>query len=160
MGETWAMRRAGAEDPSSVVTTPTEKDTTKCQALKAPRDSGKFTVRPESRFAAVAPATPKAMPNSAETTPTTRASRRTRERIWERVAPIARSKASSRLRCANKTWKVIETTMMATKVESTGKINSRAVMIPAPPVKPSSCLETYSACGITLMGRPSCFALW
>jgi hypothetical protein len=94
-GGTDEARRAGMSAASSVTTMPTTMATISGRALITSEPSMSMTL-----VSSEAMPSPSTKPATEPTSPTARASMTTARRTWRRLAPMARSSAISRVRCA------------------------------------------------------------
>ncbi len=132
--------RAGATAAATVTATPSPTAIAAALARNWRSLVGRSMPAPPSRAPSpLAARTPSARPVSEATVPTASASTSTERSTWPRLAPSARSRASSRVRCATRIEKVFQMMKEATNSETSAKA-SRALVR-----KPSDC-SSWEAC--------------
>ena len=110
-----AARSAGHTEAPTVTNMPTAIAATAVRAWKTRRLAGASKPSaPTTEKRIPASSTPSASPASDATPPTTPASMTTDTMIWRRLAPIARSRPSSWVRCATRIVKVLKMMNAAT----------------------------------------------
>ncbi|GIV00261.1 MAG: hypothetical protein KatS3mg014_1876 [Actinomycetota bacterium] len=124
-GATRPARRAGTTDATRVTAVPARSDTTTVRGRTWSPVPGRSTPKASSRTRRPAPMpTPAPTPTAEARRPTIPASSSTDAVTWRRVAPSARSSASSRVRCAVTMEKVLAITNEPTKREIPAKTRS------------------------------------
>jgi hypothetical protein len=151
-GGTRVARTAGSSEASTVMPTPMPSDSTTVSGATTSEALGSDA--PEASSPAVTPMvrrSPPRRPSTEATAPTTVASSRTDASTWARLAPRARSRASSLVRCATRIENVLEITKMPTSRAMPPKIVSamvrkeRFVWLP---------LESWAAASSPVMAWP------
>ena len=85
-------------------------------------------IRPDWHSAAMSPM-PRPTPSAEAISPSTPASNSTETYSWLLFAPMVRSRASVRRRCATSTWKVLAMTSAATSMASMPKLSRKMVVM-------------------------------
>ena len=155
-GATRVAARAGASAASTVIRIPTTRP-------MMTADGGTASVANSvSGWPWSTAMMPAIMPTAASTptteaaAPTSTASASTDRRIWPRSAPMQRSRASSRVRWAISTEKVLETTRAATNSATSANANRTMVSWSAPPVRLATTSLVCSAAVFTeASGNPA-----
>jgi hypothetical protein len=108
-GGTRVAFRAGMNDDTSVITTPTTSETITVRTSKTvPVDGRSIPTAPSTPRRPSAISTPHPRPIAEATSPTSPDSSMTELSTWRRLAPRQRSRASSRVRCATMIEKVLK----------------------------------------------------
>ena len=126
IGGTRVARIAGKRPAASVTSTPTANDTMIVRSAKTRSAVG--SSKSKSRNIAWIPSarsTPRARPRSEAKMPIASDSRITDVRTWRREAPIVRSVANSRVRCATVIEKVLKITNAPTKSEMAANVSRK-----------------------------------
>ena len=131
MGETLVARRAGMTAAATVTTTPA----TRPMAAVRPRNTigADGSSKPMARMIASSPwaaPSPRTMPAAEATMPTSRASVSTEPMSWVRLAPMARSRPSSRVRWATRIENVLK--MMKAPTSRATAANMRRAVVRKP----------------------------
>ena len=108
--------------PNAIGTVNTGPDSTSRMFMSA------ACMRPD-RHSASMRAMPRPTPNMEAMSPSTPASNSTETYNWLLFAPMVRSRASVRRRCATSTWKVLAMTSAATSMASMPKLSRKMVVI-------------------------------
>ena len=123
IGGTRVARKAGRKLANSVMSVPTRRHTTIVRAWKTVAALGRSNpVAAKTALSPFASRSPRKRPASEPRIPITSASTTTDRRIWRRVAPIVRSVANSRTRCAT----VIDSVLAITKLPTNSEIPANA----------------------------------
>ena len=116
MGGTRVARSAGRRLASSAMSVPTRRLTTIVRVAKTRPPLGRsIPIAFISSLSPTASASPRKRPATEAISPTTTASSTTDVKTWRRDAPIVRSVASSRMRCATVIDMVLAMTKLPTK---------------------------------------------
>ena len=138
MGATRVAAQAGAMAATMVTSSPTPRATTTVRGSTAGEVVGISTpISSSSERMRAARPTPSSSPIPPATRPMTAASTRIPPRTWRRVAPTARSSATSRRRWATSTLNVFQMTKEPTRTETPAKTSMIVVKIP---------IESCTAC--------------
>ena len=147
IGGTRVARSAGRSAERSVITMPTIRLTTTVRVAKTVALFGRsMPIADMSLSRPTARPKPRKRPATAASAPTTSASPSTEAITWRRDAPIVRSVASSRIRCATVIEIVLKMTNAPTKSATPPKPSRIFWMIPTKPTSFVSCFT----CAVTV----------
>ena len=154
MGATRVAAHAGSAAATVVTTSPTTNPTTTVRGSIAADVLGtSIPTRPRRERMATASPTPTTMPAAPDTSPMHAASARTPPRICRRVAPTARSNATSRRRCATSTLNVFQMTNEPTK--SATPANTSRTVVKIPIASRTAAVPSAATCSPVTASAPS-----